>query len=337
MVCIIDDRDDVWNFAPNLVQVRPYRYFEGTGDINSPPGLPPNNPSASKTDIGSRDGKSSAEGKNDDKTKEKTEDDSDGEGGDESATDLSKSDTSKVTDSDSKVVGDSNVTDDDSKAKDESNVKEAESEVKEDSSVQEDVAKLKEEDSRKDAGESKQTPKVEDELEEGELEKEPSDEKAKSPESEKDQDKKTEVEKTPEELEEDCNDDYFLHLEEILIKIHAAFFKIHDKAQDKSSASEADLKTIIPQIRKNVLSGTYIVFSGVFPTNMPPEQSRAWKAAVTLGAHVSVKIVPRDKSGGGPANATTHLIAAKVGTNKVSGFTKQITECLWFLIRWAER
>ncbi|KFD56544.1 hypothetical protein M514_02648, partial [Trichuris suis] len=39
MVCIIDDREDVWNYASNLVHVRPYRFFKHTGDINAPPGL----------------------------------------------------------------------------------------------------------------------------------------------------------------------------------------------------------------------------------------------------------------------------------------------------------
>merc|ERR1719414_961462 len=39
MVCIIDDREDVWNFAPNLVHVKPYHFFKNTGDINAPPGL----------------------------------------------------------------------------------------------------------------------------------------------------------------------------------------------------------------------------------------------------------------------------------------------------------
>ena len=29
MVCIIDDRDDVWNAAPNLVLVKKYSYFPG--------------------------------------------------------------------------------------------------------------------------------------------------------------------------------------------------------------------------------------------------------------------------------------------------------------------
>jgi hypothetical protein len=38
-VCIIDDREDVWNYAPNLIHVKPYHFFRHTGDINAPPGL----------------------------------------------------------------------------------------------------------------------------------------------------------------------------------------------------------------------------------------------------------------------------------------------------------
>ena len=29
----------MWNFAPNLVHVKPYHFFKNTGDINAPPGL----------------------------------------------------------------------------------------------------------------------------------------------------------------------------------------------------------------------------------------------------------------------------------------------------------
>ena len=36
MVCIIDDREDVWDYAKNLVCVKPYVYFKNTGDINEP-------------------------------------------------------------------------------------------------------------------------------------------------------------------------------------------------------------------------------------------------------------------------------------------------------------
>jgi RNA polymerase II subunit A-like phosphatase len=34
LVCIIDDREDVWNYAPNLVHVKPYIWFRDVGDIN---------------------------------------------------------------------------------------------------------------------------------------------------------------------------------------------------------------------------------------------------------------------------------------------------------------
>jgi RNA polymerase II subunit A-like phosphatase len=35
LVCMIDDRDDVWEYAPNLVQVKPYTWFKDVGDINA--------------------------------------------------------------------------------------------------------------------------------------------------------------------------------------------------------------------------------------------------------------------------------------------------------------
>ena len=39
MVCIIDDREDVWDYASNLIHVKPYHFFQHTGDIHAPPGL----------------------------------------------------------------------------------------------------------------------------------------------------------------------------------------------------------------------------------------------------------------------------------------------------------
>jgi len=33
MVCIIDDRDDVWNAAPNLILVKKYSYFPGKIEV----------------------------------------------------------------------------------------------------------------------------------------------------------------------------------------------------------------------------------------------------------------------------------------------------------------
>jgi hypothetical protein len=37
MVVILDDREDVWQGAPNLVRVTPYVYFAGVPDVNATP------------------------------------------------------------------------------------------------------------------------------------------------------------------------------------------------------------------------------------------------------------------------------------------------------------
>ncbi|KAI7853872.1 hypothetical protein BDC45DRAFT_510322 [Circinella umbellata] len=36
MVVVLDDRSDVWSFSPNLIKIKPYEFFVGIGDINSP-------------------------------------------------------------------------------------------------------------------------------------------------------------------------------------------------------------------------------------------------------------------------------------------------------------
>ena len=51
MVCIIDDRQDVWNSAPNLIQVKPYIFFKNTGDINAPPGTSENQKKNKKNEV----------------------------------------------------------------------------------------------------------------------------------------------------------------------------------------------------------------------------------------------------------------------------------------------
>ena len=50
MVCIIDDREDVWNYAPNLVHVKPYVFFKNAGDINAPEKFQATSQNKSKTD-----------------------------------------------------------------------------------------------------------------------------------------------------------------------------------------------------------------------------------------------------------------------------------------------
>ena len=52
MVCIIDDREDVWGYAPNLVHVKPYVFFKNAGDINAPEKF--NGGSQNKTKVDSK-------------------------------------------------------------------------------------------------------------------------------------------------------------------------------------------------------------------------------------------------------------------------------------------
>ena len=346
MVCIIDDRDDVWNFAPNLIQVRPYKYFEGTGDINSA-GLP-TNPNAEAKSQGKFQAKS-ADVKGDDASETSKDDgkvdckegkeidpttdtkvDSANELKDDSKVDLANESNSK---DDSKVdpkdesMSDVNVELSATKERKDADAEDANTDSKntedaetvhdsskdENPSVKEQTNESSKESTKTDAAANK------DKLEEGEIDcapKEPSDKnKDLLPGDKKEKSAEGDSSKSSED-KEDCSDDYLLYLQDILIRIHTAYFKMHDQSSSDSKL-KADLTEIVPSLRTSVLSGVHIVFSGVFPTNMPPEQSRAWKTAVALGAQVSGKIIPRDKAGGGPTNATTHLIAAKIGTNKV--------------------
>lgn len=103
------------------------------------------------------------------------------------------------------------------------------------------------------------------------------------------------------EIEE--SDDYLMYLEEILEKIHSLFYGIHDGKQE----GDRDMKQVIPAVRKEVLAGTKLVFSGLVPTNQSLEQSRAYNIARGLGAEV----LPELRKG------CTHLVAVRTGTAKV--------------------
>ena len=81
------------------------------------------------------------------------------------------------------------------------------------------------------------------------------------------------------------------------------------------------MKSIVPYVRRKILSGCHIVFSGVFPTNQPAQQSRAHRAAVAMGAVVQADFVARGGVGGGAA--TTHVVAARRGTTKVNAARAQ--------------
>lgn len=106
-------------------------------------------------------------------------------------------------------------------------------------------------------------------------------------------------------IEVEDPDDYLMYLEEILRIIHKAFYEKYDKMECNEVP---DLKKVIPEVRSNILKGTRLVFSGLVPTHIKLEQSRAYQVARSLGA-----IVTQDLEAD-----TTHLVAVRPGTAKVN-------------------
>lgn len=112
------------------------------------------------------------------------------------------------------------------------------------------------------------------------------------------------------------DDDYLYHLEDILARIHAAFYQMQE--QMPPNDRPPDLKSVMPYVKNKILRKCNIVFSGVVPTNVPIETSSVYKAAVSFGAQVQKDIVaPYHPGRHRKTAATTHLVAAKWGTAKV--------------------
>ena len=120
-------------------------------------------------------------------------------------------------------------------------------------------------------------------------------------------------------------DDFLVHLGSTLERLHSQFYTACDemnKDVDVSTLSDfptPDLKYLIPEMRKSVLKGAKILFTGVIPTNMPPERSREWNTAKAFGATVHKSLV-RGLNSSDPQEAmtaTTHVVAGKPGTTKL--------------------
>jgi RNA polymerase II subunit A-like phosphatase len=105
-------------------------------------------------------------------------------------------------------------------------------------------------------------------------------------------------------VEVEDRDDYLMYLEEILKTVHEAFYDLYGEL----NGEVPDLKSVIPYVRRKVLAGTSLVFSGLVPTHIPLEKSRAYLVARSMGAQVTQDLTPE----------TTHLVAVRPGTAKVN-------------------
>lgn len=302
MVCIIDDREDVWNFAPNVIAVKPYHFFQHTGDINAPPGL----------DKHDQDGSGCMPEcirrilkQNRMLTKaiftallEKQKDN-------KSSPILAADEQKNIPDEKPEKPAEIEPTE--CKSAD-TNAKEVPPKPDEDNPEMQEIIPSKDLDSENQAAIPK---KVQDDSDGA---------------GEKKSEEANHVGKKDEQIDEmeiEDPDDYLMYLEEILSKIHSEYYKQYDE-----TGAVPVMRDVIPSIRRKILEGQCIVFSGVVPTHVSVNNSRYAQMARKLGATVAeqvsisnilslhlvnfmkkFKIVPGE---------TTHLVAARHGTAKVN-------------------
>jgi FCP1-like phosphatase family protein len=102
-------------------------------------------------------------------------------------------------------------------------------------------------------------------------------------------------------------DQYLYQLEIILKRIHTVFYQAYDQWIYDQHRSMPDLKQIIPDIRRQILSSVSLCFSHLMPQNYPFEKHRATIIAKAMGAQVTSDF-QFDSDG---KLQTTHVIAGK--------------------------
>lgn len=316
MVCIIDDREDVWNFSPNLIHVKPYRFFQGTADINAPPGLDKTEhdkePLTHKVHVVSRSNSKEdetegeeKEGNEEQKPKAAINETTQNESESKEESEKETEELNGKEDSKKETKDESNISEDSEKKTD---VDETKDRIEEGKKAKKSSSKGKEENDKDSKGiEKSDSEKHKKEVENG----------SKSAE-EKEGAKTEDLKKEEVEIEWDDDDDYLLYLEDILVTVHKAFYDMYDQLKSKGEdAEKPDMKNILPYVKRKVLKGTNLLFSGVFPMNVPLEKSQAYHVAKMLGANVHTDFVAREKDGSNKSEYTTHVVAARQGTIKV--------------------
>ncbi|XP_012251534.2 RNA polymerase II subunit A C-terminal domain phosphatase [Athalia rosae] len=321
MVCIIDDREDVWQGCGNLVQVKPYHFFRHTGDIHAPPGLAKRDhfpqPKVASLDESIDEIENPIKQIVNGALPELMENDSTST---EELAAKPKSLENESPDLANEIIVAETSKDDEnenkSPEKEDQAVPEIESEekkqvkFKESSSAPVVTPLIKDVSNEK----SKQTELTDDDVKEiandkakgGEVEELKKSADSKEIENkEKEEENFKDLEKR-QELED--HDDYLLYLEDILRRIHAEFYSKRDIDPESKS-----LRDIIPRVRARVLKGLRLTFSGMVATHQKLHQSRAYKVARALGAEVSQDLM----------DTTTHLVAIKPGTAKVNAAKKK--------------
>lgn len=310
MVVIIDDRADVWNWSPNLIKVNPYDFFIGIGDINSsflpkradpPPPLktnPTSNPDSSKDlaeDAPTDRPEPKADGTDSDQSEESSS---------QASVKSNGSDVSALEQLVSMGGGD-------------------------------DPTVLKEQTDRQDEAITAQV--ADRPLLQKQKQLEAEEAASESASQEKDgTENQAPPSKSPSDSEKPRHhllhdDDHDLHyLEQALRKIHSEYYSTHDRelkslqggrvAQLRAGqpskkplhansdlALLPDIKILLPQVKRTVLAGLVIVFSGLVPLGVDVHQHDLAVTAKAYGARIEERI----------SRKVTHLVAARPRTQKM--------------------
>uniref|UniRef100_A0A8C8IMG2 RNA polymerase II subunit A C-terminal domain phosphatase n=1 Tax=Oncorhynchus tshawytscha TaxID=74940 RepID=A0A8C8IMG2_ONCTS len=352
MVCIIDDREDVWKFAPNLITVKKYVYFQGTGDINAPPGSKeaqqarkagsqasrPAEASEAAVTSGSTAGSSASEERRNGRKKQRSKDHNNGgrvestapsatqEGGGADATPPTSSTPPDLHEPNSNL--DFDLSSDSVTCKPPSSDSEGEySQTRK--SKQEGVEQAAVEEPSggaggKEEGGIKQKRTGENSSEVGgetsvlvlPPEQENGCSERREAETESQNSEQSGVTMEEEEVDQD---NHLIYLQEVLERIHGEYYARYSAFLRKERPETPDIRKIVPELKARSLEGTTIVFSGLYPTNYPMERTRENYHAKALGAKIGKSLLLSSKDPG----RTTHLIAARAGTEKV----RQAQDC----------
>ncbi|CAF4549980.1 unnamed protein product [Rotaria sp. Silwood1] len=249
MVCIIDDREDVWNYAKNLVHVKPYVWFKDVGDINdihlpSPP-IPSEQliPPISEKEF-------------------------------EEQLENSEHIVDERMEMDSNALIERTTEEGYQNAIHRGEKRKFDNDNSTNENVEEDEANKKLKEQNDNNNEPTNT---------------------------------TALPVTNDSNVSIDSDTYLHQLEVILTRIHTEFYAAYDQWTQDKTRDMPDLKQILPDIRRQVLTNVSLCFSHLMPQGYPLEKHRATIIARAMGANVTQDLQIDDNGN----CLTTHVVAGK--------------------------
>ncbi|KAL9539590.1 hypothetical protein MBANPS3_010175 [Mucor bainieri] len=331
-VVVLDDRADVWDYSPNLIQIKPYEYFAGVGDINAPPNAQSTNvipPEILKDDVNTTADVNSTEqgtvGEADrtvnskdqvgtdkfsspvdsESKKARNQDDS----GSESSSGSSSDESDDEDDAKSKARYDGASPHESTKAAAGSHQQnDSQTESTSPTQLNSSSGNSFKANDKSDAETNNVSTSTDTLKDESGKQNEPKD-SSRPADTAPPQIKVPSQEKTANNILASFNpkhedtDRILQVISRTLTNVHDEFYRRVDQGE-----SEPHVAVILPEIKHNVLKDCTLVFSGVIPLHYRPQDATIWKMATAFGAICLEELTGK----------VTHLVAANAGTSKVN-------------------